>query len=490
MRVPKMLGLGDSRFFVRSRPRQGRGVRARPRVAGCALISAVALLLLPGAASRAAAIGVPSHRAEAGLTSRMAPVAGGAQGAVLVLPVAAAIGPVTARFLGNGIAQAERDSARAVVIELDTPGGLDASMRQIVKAILASRVPVVVYVSPPGARAASAGMFITMAAPVAAMAPGTSIGAATPVSIGGEVPVIGDTLNVMRAKVVNDAASYARSLAQRYGRNAAWAERAVREAASLSAEEARRDSVVDLVSPTLEALLAEIDGRVVRLERGEAVLHTAGAPVLIVTLSRRERILAFLSDPSVAYLLFLVGILGLALELYHPGVILPGVAGAISLILAFFAFQGLPVHAAGILLILLGLVLFVLEVKVTSYGILTIGGVTSLTLGSLFLFGRDPAYRVSLAVVLPAILVFAAVVLAVVWLAARAQRRPRQGGLDGMVGEIGEAVTALDPEGRIDIRGEYWNAVASVPIPRGGRVHVVRARGLQLEVEPVPPGRE
>jgi membrane-bound serine protease (ClpP class) len=207
-------------------------------------------------------------------------------------------------------------------------------------------------------------------------------------------------------------------------------------------------------------------------------------------MSRRERILALLSDPSVAYLLFLAGILGLALELHHPGVILPGVVGAISLILAFFAFQGLPVHAAGILFILLGLVFFVLEVKVTSYGVLSIGGVTSLMLGSLCLFGRDPATRVSLAVVLPAILVFAAVILVVAWLAARAQRRPRLGGLDGMVGSVGEVVTALEPQGRVDIRGEYWNAVASVPVPRGSRVRVVRARGLLLEVEPVPPGRE
>jgi membrane-bound serine protease (ClpP class) len=450
----------------------------------------VGLSLAPPAVSPGLAPDDSSAQAEARPTSRVVGRTHRVSGAVLVLPVANAIGPVTARYLVMGIARAERDSARAVVIQLDTPGGLDTSMREIVKAILASRVPVIVFVSPQGARAASAGMFITMAAPVAAMAPGTSIGAATPVSIGVENPLASDTLAVMRAKMVNDAAAYARSLAERHGRNADWAERAVRQAASLPAEEARRDSVVDLVSPTIEALLTAIDGRVVRLERGETVLHTAGASILVAPMSQRERILAFLSDPSVAYLLFLAGILGLALELYHPGVILPGVVGAISLILAFFAFQGLPVHAAGILFILLGLVLFVLEVKVTSYGILSIGGVTSLVLGSLFLFGHDPAYRVSLAVVLPAILVFAAAILVVVWLAARAQRRPRLGGLDGMVGSVGEVVTALELEGRVDIRGEYWNAVASVPVPRGCRVRIIRARGLLLEVEPVPPGRE
>ena len=489
MRVSRILGLRRSRLPVGSRARQGRPGSARACSTVRTVLWAVGLSLALPAANVGPAPGGSAARAAAGQEVRFVGPAHGVAGSILVLPVAAAIGPVTARFLVTGIARAERDSARAVVIQLDTPGGLDTSMREIVKAILASRVPVIVFVSPQGARAASAGMFITMAAPVAAMAPGTSIGAATPVSIGVESKVTGDTLGVMRAKVVNDAASYARSLAQRYGRNAAWAERAVRQAASLSAEEAERDSVVDLVCPTLEAMLSAVDGRVVHLERGDTVLRTAGAPVVVVPMSRRERILGFLSDPSVAYLLFLAGILGLALELYHPGAILPGVVGAISLILAFFAFQGLPVHAAGILLILLGLVLFVLEVKVMSYGILTIGGVTSLALGSLFLFGRDPATRVSFAVVFPAILVFAAVILVVVWLAARAQRRPRLGGLDGMVGSVGEVVTALDPEGRVDIRGEYWNAVASVPVPRGSRVRVVRARGLLLEVEPMPPGR-
>jgi membrane-bound serine protease (ClpP class) len=489
MRFAGMSGPGRFRLPVGTRFRRGRslsvntGAGAGPSASPCARIGAAILLTVLLAAAPGRAAGQAAGRGDAGRPA-------GPAGSVLVLPVADAIGPVTARFLVTGMARAERDSARAVVIQLDTPGGLDTSMRMIVKAILACRVPVIVFVGPQGARAASAGMFITIAAPLAVMAPGTSIGSATPVSIGGENPMLRDSTGVMRAKVVNDAAAYARSLAERHGRNADWVERAVREAVSLPAEEALRDSVVDLVSPSLEALLAQVDGRTVRLERGDVVLHTAGTRVVFAEMSRRERILTFLSDPSVAYLLFLAGILGLALELYHPGVILPGVVGAISLILALFAFQGLPVHAAGILFILLGLVLFILEVKVTSYGILAIGGVTCLVLGSLFLFGRDPAYQVSLGVVLPTVLVFAAAILLVVWLAARAQRRPRQGGMDSMIGEIGEVVTALEPEGRVDIRGEYWNAVANVPVPRGSRVRIVRVRGLLLEVEPVPPGRE
>ncbi len=487
MRSPRILGLGKPRTRVGSSVQAASGASTRSPGATPGLMGLV-FASLAGAAMVLSSLAAPP--VEAPPTSRIVSRSESVRGAVVVLPVTGAIGPVTSRFIVSGIARAERDSARAVAIQLDTPGGLDTSMREIVKAILASHVPVIVYVSPQGARAASAGMFITLSAPLAVMAPGTSIGAATPVSIGVETPTGRDTLGVMRAKMVNDAAAYARSLAERHGRNADWAERAVRVAASLPADEAVRDSVVDLVCPTLGAMLAAADGRVVRLESGESVLRTAGAPVLIAPMSRRERTLAFISDPSVAYLLFLAGLLGLALELYHPGVILPGVVGAISLILAFFAFQGLPVHAAGILLILLGLVLFVLEVKVTSYGVLSIGGVTSLVLGSLFLFGRDPAFRVSLAVVLPAILVFAAAILVVVWLAARAHRRPRLGGMDGLIGSVGDVVTALDPQGRIDVHGEYWNAVSKTPVSPGGRVRVVRVRGLLLEVEPVPPGTE
>lgn len=406
-------------------------------------------------------------------------------GSVVLLPVSDAIGPVTAHFLVQGIVKAEEQGAEAVVIQLDTPGGLDTSMRQIVKAILGASVPVIVYVAPPGARAASAGLFITLAAPIAAMAPGTNIGAATPVSVGGGEASPDSS---MSSKVKNDAAAYARSLAERRGRNAVWAESAVLRAVSITAEEAVRDSVVDLVASDLSELLRLIDGRTVRTVEGDHVLRTADAPIVRLEMSWREKLLALVSNPSVAYLLFLAGILGIGMELYHPGGILPGVVGGISLILAFFAFQNLPINAAGILLILLGVVLFILEVKVPSYGILSIGGVTSLVLGSLFLFEPGSALRVSLMVLIPTVLVFAAFFTLAVLLAARAQRRPKLGGADGMVGEVGEAVTRLGPDGKVFVHGEYWNARSLFPVAQGAAVRVVRIKGLKLEVEPVPDG--
>lgn len=411
-------------------------------------------------------------------------------GFVYKIVLADAIGPVTARFVGQGIRTSEEHGARAAVIQMDTPGGLDTSMREIVKAILGADVPVIVYVAPPGARAASAGLFITLAAPVAAMAPGTSIGSATPVPIGtGTAPAdTTDASGAMTAKATHDASAYARSLAGRHGRNAAWAERAVREAVSLSAEEAVRDTVVDLMAPTLEKLLVLVDGREVSLATGPVVLRTAGAEVRSLTMSWRERMLALITNPSIAYLLFLAGILGIGLELYNPGTILPGVVGAISLILAFFAFQSLPVTVAGVLLILLAVVMFALEVQVSSYGILSIGGIVSMVLGSLLLFERGSAARVSLSVLIPAVATFAAFFIFAVYMALRAQRRPRWSGADGMRGEIGEASSDIDPEGRVLVHGEYWNARAARPIPAGTPVRVTQVNGLRIEVEPADSG--
>jgi len=474
--------------------------RAAPGVSGprgCAYWRPRLLLALLSVLAGAVVRPVPAISQEAGDDGGAREAAGPGSTAtatadgrfVYVIPIEDAIGPVIARFAVQGIERAGRDGAAAAVIQMDTPGGLDTSMRQMIKAILGSEVPVVVYVAPSGARAASAGMYITLAAHVAAMAPGTNIGAATPVTIGGG-PGGADSSAAMRAKMTNDAAAYARSLAERHGRNAAWAERAVREAASLPAEEALRDTVIDVIASSLPELLAAIDGRAVRLGSGEIRLETRAAEPRHLEMSRRERLLALLSNPSIAYLLFLAGILGIALELYNPGAVLPGVVGGISLILAFFAFQSLPVSAAGILLILLGIVLFILEVKVPSYGVLSIGGVTSLILGSLFLFDRGSAFRVSLSFVLPTALTFAAVFVVVIWLAARAQRRPKQGGVDGMVGEIGSAVTALALEGKVFVHGEYWNARATSPVPAGAQVRVRRVRGLLVEVEPAGPADE
>ncbi|RPH53607.1 MAG: nodulation protein NfeD [Acidobacteria bacterium] len=265
-------------------------------------------------------------------------------------------------------------------------------------------------------------------------------------------------------------------------------ETAVRAAASITAEEAVRDSVVDLLAANLDELLRLVDGRKVQTEGGEHTLRTVGAPLHTVEMSWRERLLALLTNPSIAYLLFLAGILGIGMELYHPGGILPGVVGGISLILAFFAFQNLPINTAGILLILLAVVLFVLEIKVPSFGILSIGGVTSLILGSLFLFEPGSALRVSLQVLIPSVLVFAGFFTLVVLLAARAQKRPKLGGVDGMIGEIGEAATGLDPEGKVFVHGEYWNARSSIPVERGAQVRVLRVQGLKLEVEPAEHG--
>lgn len=413
-----------------------------------------------------------------------------AAGEAVVIPLDDAIGPATARYVTNHLRRAESQGARAVILQLDTPGGLDTSMREIVKAILAAEVPVAVYVAPPGARAASAGFFITLAAPIAAMAPGTNIGAATPVSAGGG-EVSADT--TMKAKVLNDMAAYARSLAERHGRNADWAERAVRRAESLPAQEAVRDSVVDLVAESIPDLLEKMDGRTVRTASGEVTCRTAGLDFRTVEMTWRERLLALLSHPSLAYLLFLAGIMGIAMELYNPGGILPGVIGAIALILAFFAFQSLPVRAAGILLILLAAILFILEVKITSFGLLGLGGVAALVLGSVFLFEPGSAARVSLLVVIPAAATFAAFSLLAATMAARARHLPPRGGLQGMVGAIAETTDRLDPEGRVFLQGEYWNARSDVPVERGARVRVVRAEGLLLMVEPVsgsPPPTE
>jgi membrane-bound serine protease (ClpP class) len=278
-------------------------------------------------------------------------------------------------------------------------------------------------------------------------------------------------------------------LAERHGRNAEWATRAVRDGVSVSAESALELGVIDLISPTLEDLLQELDGRTVSTAMGERTLHTASARVETSEMGARDRALALLSNPNLAYLLFLAGVLGLALELYNPGSILPGVVGGISLILAFFAMQQLPVNVAGVLLILLAVVLFVLEVKVPSYGILSVGGVTSLLLGSLFLFEAGSMARVSWSVILPTVVAFSAFFLFVVFMAARAQRRRRISGAEGMIGEVGEARTDLAPVGQVYVHGETWKAVATTPIPAGGRVRVRRLIGLELEVEPCSESR-
>jgi membrane-bound serine protease (ClpP class) len=398
---------------------------------------------------------------------------------VIVATIAAPISPVAAEYLSSVLERAADEEAALLVVELDTPGGLDSAMRQMVQAILKSRVPVAVYVSPQGARAASAGVLITLASDVAAMAPGTNIGAAHPVSIGG-----GSMDNTMSRKVENDAAAYARSLAARAGRNADWAESAVRESASLSEQDALEKKVVDLVAPNLAELLARIDGKVIR--KGDAVvtLRTKDAPLSRVPMGLRQRVLSALANPNVAYILMMIGVYGIFFELSNPGTVFPGVVGGISLLLGFYALQTLSANYAGFLLILLAVVLFILEIKITSYGALTMGGIVALVLGSMMLFrsSGDPFLRVSWTVIAVMAALSAVFFTAVVSLAVRAQMRKPVTGSEGMTGERGEAVTDIDGKGKVHVLGELWDARSDLPVRKGERVIVRGREGMTLIV--------
>jgi membrane-bound serine protease (ClpP class) len=420
---------------------------------------------------------VPSVWGE-GSAPRATPVVGWAR-------IEDAIHPASAAFLERTLRWAARGDLTAIVIELDTPGGLDTSMRRMVKAILASPVPVVIYVSPPGSRAASAGVFLMMAAGVAAMAPGTNIGAAHPVAIGGGLPggseAVGDT--TMTAKVTNDAVAYVRSLAEDRGRNADWAEKAVRESVSVSAEDALRLGVVDLIASDRADLLAKLEGREVRVPGATIRLALAGASTIERRPDLRDSVLGVVANPTVAYLLLLLGILGIFFELSHPGALFPGIVGALALLLAFFALQVLPVRAAGVALILLALVLFLLEIKITSYGALAMGGVAAMLFGSLMLFDSSGGGAgLSLGVIVPSLIVVTGLFLFGVVMAVRAQGRRPVTGAEGLVGEIGEARTDLAPHGQVFVHGELWNATGEAPVARGAAVRVTQIDGLRLRV--------
>ena len=386
---------------------------------------------------------------------------------------------MTVRIVTTALERARSEHAVALVIQLDTPGGLERSMRSIVQEILSSDLPVVVYVAPTGARAASAGVFITMAAPIAAMAPATNIGAAHPVAALG-----GSFDKEMKTKVENDAAAFARTIAATRGRNVEWAEKAVRQSVSATEREAVRLHIVDLVADSTADLLDKIDGRVVKTPTGEVVLHTRGAAIRPIGIGFRDRVLNIITDPNVAYVLMMLGMLGLFFELSTPGVILPGVVGGISLILAFFAFQSLPISYAGLLLILFGVVLLIAEVKVTSHGVLAVGGVVAMLLGSLMLFDTPTAeLRVSWWVILPTVGVTAAVFAVALAAGLRALARRPITGAAGMVGGTGVARSALDPAGEVSVQGELWRAVAEDgPIAIGETVRVTAVDGLTLKV--------
>jgi len=395
-----------------------------------------------------------------------------------VLTLDGVISPVTVRLVESAIERARADGSQALVIRLDTPGGLERSMRSIAQRILNAEVPVVVYVAPTGARAASAGVFITLAAHIAAMAPATNIGAAHPVAVGGNVDK--ETLR----KIENDAAAFIRTLALERGRNADWAEKAVRESVSVTEREALKLRVVDLVADSVPDLLEKIDGRTVKTTRGPVTLATRGAEVMPVEVGLRDRFLNVITDPNVAYILMMLGVMGLFFELSNPGVIVPGVIGGISLILAFYAFQSLPINFAGLLLILLGIVLLVAEIKVVSHGVLAIGGVIAMALGSLMLFDApELSFRLSRWLLLATVGAVAAAFLITMTAGARALRRPPMMGARGMIGTTGVARGALAPEGQVHIGGELWRAVADGGHVEDGRsVRVVAVEGLTLKV--------
>ncbi len=396
---------------------------------------------------------------------------------VLIVRVSDAISPATADFIRQGIEQAEKTGAGLVVIELDTPGGLAESMRQIVQDILASSVPVAVFVTPGGARAASAGVMITMAADIAAMAPGTNIGAAHPVGAGGQ-----DIEGKMTEKVVNDMVAQARSVAERRGRNEQWVERAIRESVSATETEAVKDHVVDLIARDTDDLIRQINGRSVP---GKGTLRLDNPKKVVFEEGLRTKILKTISNPNIAYILMMIGLAGLYFELSHPGAIFPGVVGGICLVLAFFALQTLPVNYAGILLIALAIIFFIMELKIASYGLLSVAGIIALLLGSLMLFdGEGPASRVSWSVLVPTLGLVSGFFVAIAYLVFRAQLARPATGAAGLVGEVGVVKKALAPRGKVFVHGELWNAVASSPVAEGMRVRVVKVTGLLLDVEP------
>jgi membrane-bound serine protease (ClpP class) len=416
------------------------------------------------------------------ITASIAIEAEAASSRIDVLHAEGVINPVLVDYIERGIEQAEEDNAMAIIIQMDTPGGLDTSMRDIVKDIVNARVPVVVYVSPAGARAASAGVFITMAAHVAVMAPNTAIGAAHPVSIGAEGEEGMST--TMEEKVVNDAAAYIRSIAEAHGRNMEWGEKAVRESVSATEQEALELNVIDMVAADLDSLVSQLDGRQVTMLGDRVVtLHTQGATINHIKMNTMEDFLYAISDPNIAYILLSLATLGIMAEIFNPGLIFPGVVGAICGLLAFYSLGMLPVNYAGVLLVVLAFGLFIAEVFTTSFGLFTAGGITALVIGSLILFKGGPLFQVSPWLITTVVIIIAALFALVISRVIRAHRRQASTGREELIGKAAVVKVALEPEGTVFYKGERWAAISDKDrVEPGETVIITKVDGLKLYV--------
>lgn len=406
---------------------------------------------------------------------------------VIIATIDGAINPVSAEYILRTIGQAEEMEAEALILQLDTPGGLLESTRIITKEFLAADIPIIVYVSPSGARAASAGVFISYAAHLVAMAPSTNIGAAHPVTLQGGAD---STQSAMMDKITNDAVAQVKGLADKRGRNAEWAEQAVRESVSITAKEALELNVINFISPNLDSLLIQLDGQKILLDNREIALKTKEATITYLDMNWRDRILDMVTNPNIAYLFLMIAMWGIFFELSNPGSVFPGVVGAISLLLFLYATQTLPVNYAGLLLIVLAIVLFILEVKIVSFGLLTIGGLLAMILGSLMLFESPenimtPAVEISLSLVITFSLITAVVFLWAVSLALQARHRKVSTGTEGLIGEKGIARSDISTGGQAWVHGEIWSACADQEISQGTAIRVVSVEGLKMKVEPV-----
>lgn len=417
----------------------------------------------------------------------------GQQQQINVITVEGVISPATADYVAHEVRRAEQENAEVLVIKLDTPGGLMQAMRSIIKTELGSEVPVVMYVAPSGAQCASAGVYISYAANIFAMAPGTNVGSASPVTLGGGLPGSeSDSTgsSTMMRKVTNDAVAQIKSLATQRHRNAEWAEKAVREAANITETEALELNVINYIAPSMDSLLQQINGDTVQVASGAMVIHTDNPRIVEYQKNFRYKLLDALSHPNVAYILMMLGFYGLLFELSSPGAIFPGVVGGICLILAFFAFQVLPINYAGVALIILAIILFIAETQVPSFGLLTVGGIISMIIGSLMLIDTpEPFFRVTWGAIVPVVITTALFFVFALGLALRAHRNKPTTGVEGLLGEVGVADTSIHHTGTVSVHGETWSARSERPLPAGARVKIIGVQQMKLTVEADSRGR-